>query len=261
MESDYRGRKGNFERFVEWCRANPSKPIGDRLLERLRNLIQETPGLTMKAAAGLLGVTPRTLQNRIGDFLDSLPPEETPPPARLLRVRADQVLRTLDREYSEMISRLTEKTGWFVEALIDVGWYSLMMALQYAKVGTDAEELDRKVTEFTDARAFADYVKKLLAAMINASRDAARIVELEEELMGAKLMLDFANEVARKAVSQRDQALTLLRAAAASMCESCLRRFMLAFAVSQVAYAVAEGGVAPAKAQEAEKAGEGGGEG
>mgnify|MGYP000156110309 CR=1 FL=1 len=142
------------------------------------------------------------------------------------------MFRTLDEEYAEIIRRVTEKTNWFMDALMDIGWYSTMMAFQIAKVPID--KIDEKISTFKDPKEFSNYIKELLGAMIQASAEASKIVELEDELRTLRAEVEYYDALLREAIAQRDRISMLLRGAIASMCEDCLRRFALAFALSQI---------------------------
>jgi len=92
-----------------------------------------------------------------------------------------EVLKALGSEYSEIIKAITEKTRWFTDALVNIGWISTMMALQYARV--DPKDISKKVEEFQDAGSFVEFVKKNLSAMVEASSDAVNaILERDKEL-------------------------------------------------------------------------------
>jgi len=240
--SGKKGRKSYWDVFKEWCLQHEEEPIGDELLEKARHLILESPGITRGEVAKRLSVSEDTVNRHLSNVVARLRPPSSlkaDKEAESEEARAvgptREVTRALDREYARMLQRLTEKTGWFIDAMSEIGWYSTMLAFQYAKV--DINRLEEKVSEFRDAGAFADYVKKMLSAMIQASHDAARVLELEEENRALEAGYDYALEVARQAIEQRDHVLQLLRAAIMSMCEQDLRRFALAYAIYQVVLA------------------------
>jgi len=92
-----------------------------------------------------------------------------------------EVMRTLGSEYAELLKTITEKTRWFTDALVKIGWLSTIYAFQYARI--DPKEIPKKIDEFRDSDKFVEFVNKYLTAMIQASTDATNtILNLEKEL-------------------------------------------------------------------------------
>jgi len=92
-----------------------------------------------------------------------------------------EVLKVLGEEYSAILKSVTEKTRWFTDALVNIGWFSTVAAFQFAKV--DPKDIPMKVAEFADANNFVRFVVRSLSAMIEASSDSAKaIMEREAEL-------------------------------------------------------------------------------
>ena len=92
-----------------------------------------------------------------------------------------EVMRTLGSEYAELLKTVTEKTRWFNDALVEIGWLSTLYAFQYARLSP--KEITKKVDEFRDPDKFVEFVNKYLTAMIQASTDATNtILNLEKEL-------------------------------------------------------------------------------
>jgi len=88
--------------------------------------------------------------------------------------RGDMVQKTLASEYAEMIKQLTEKTKWFNQALVEIGFNSLLAAFQYARI--DPKEIAEKVEEFKDPREFVDFVMNYIYAMIEASSEGVKAI-------------------------------------------------------------------------------------
>jgi len=92
-----------------------------------------------------------------------------------------EVMKTLGSEYAELLKTVTEKTRWFNDALVEIGWLSTLYAFQYARLSP--KEITKKVNEFRDPGKFVEFVNKYLTAMIQASTDATNtILNLEKEL-------------------------------------------------------------------------------
>ena len=88
--------------------------------------------------------------------------------------RGDAVQKTLAAEYAELIRQVAEKTRWFNQALVDIGFRSLLAAFQYAKI--DPRDVAEKVEEFKDPGEFVEFVMKHIYAMIEASSDSVRAI-------------------------------------------------------------------------------------
>jgi uncharacterized protein YutE (UPF0331/DUF86 family) len=100
---------------------------------------------------------------------------------RFVGTGISEVLKALGREYAETIEKLSEKRSWFTAVLVDLGFESMLMAFQYAKV--DPKDVLRKVEEFDDPDKFKEFVRRHLAAMIEASADAVKaIVERDKRI-------------------------------------------------------------------------------
>jgi len=96
-----------------------------------------------------------------------------------------EVLRALDEEYAAVIRSITEKARWFTDALVNIGWYSTMMAFHFAKV--DPKDIPAKVSEFESSDNFVRFVVQNLSAMVEASTGSAKaIMEREKELQRYK---------------------------------------------------------------------------
>lgn len=132
-------------------------------------------------------------------------------------------LEALDRSHATIIRNLTEATGWFAEALHEIGFYSTLIAMQQAKVSP--EELYDKILEFKDPEKFSKFVKDYLVALLEASEDAKEIMKLRKKLEVKKLKIEIYKEVCNMLLEQRSELLSQLTNALNVMCEDCLREF------------------------------------
>jgi transposase-like protein len=90
------------------------------------------------------------------------------------------IYRILGQEYASMLKTVMDKTGWFTEALVSIGWWSMIAAFQYARI--DPKDIPRRVDQYKDAEAFIRDVTNYLTAMIQASSDAVdTITSLQRE--------------------------------------------------------------------------------
>jgi hypothetical protein len=85
-----------------------------------------------------------------------------------------EVMKALGKEYAETIEKLGEKRTWFTSVLVDLGFESILMAFQYARI--DPKDIPRKIEEFDDPEKFKEFVRKYLAAMIESSTDATNAI-------------------------------------------------------------------------------------
>jgi len=141
-------------------------------------------------------------------------PKETKEERRYVGTGISEVMKVLGREYAEIISTVTERTKWFTEALVKIGWSSTMMAFQFARV--EPKDIPRKVGEFEDADKFVDFVNRNLYAMIQASTDAVKaIIERDEKIRkyedAIKLMAVII-KAQRKAVSELSRRMQIAQA-------------------------------------------------
>jgi hypothetical protein len=91
-----------------------------------------------------------------------------------------EVYRALGQEYADVIRMVMERTGWFTEALVNIGWWSVLAAFQYARI--EPKDIPRKIEQYKDAEAFVRDVTNYLTAMIQASSDAVNtITSLQRE--------------------------------------------------------------------------------
>jgi hypothetical protein len=91
-----------------------------------------------------------------------------------------EIYRVLGREYASILETVLEKTSWFNEALVSIGWWSMIAAFQYARI--DPKDIPRRIEQYKDAEAFVKDVTSYLTAMIQASSDAVNtITSLQRE--------------------------------------------------------------------------------
>jgi hypothetical protein len=91
-----------------------------------------------------------------------------------------EVYRALGQEYADIIRMVTERTGWFVEALVNIGWWSVVAAFQYARI--EPKDIPRRIERYRDSEAFVRDVTNYLTAMIQASSGAVNtITNLQRE--------------------------------------------------------------------------------
>jgi transposase len=92
-----------------------------------------------------------------------------------------EIYRVLGREYANILETVLEKTSWFNEALVEIGWWSIMAAFQYARI--DPKDIPKRIEQYKDAEAFVKDVTNYLTAMIQASSDAVNtITSLQHEV-------------------------------------------------------------------------------
>jgi len=133
----------------------------------------------------------------------------------------------LDRSHAKIVRNLTEATGWFADVLHEIGFYATIIAMQHAKVPPD--ELYEQVVKFKDPEEFSAYVKDHLAALLEATEDAQILMDLRRQLdiMDAKLLL--LQEAYKRLKGQRDELTLMVHTATASMCDACMKRFILSW--------------------------------
>jgi predicted hydrocarbon binding protein len=140
--------------------------------------------------------------------------EEKREERRYVGTGISEVMKVLGREYAEIISTVTERTKWFTEALVKIGWSSTMMAFQFARV--EPKDIPRKVGEFEDADKFVDFVNRNLYAMIQASTDAVKaIIERDEKIRkyeDAIKLMAMIIKAQRKAVSELSRRMQIAQA-------------------------------------------------
>jgi hypothetical protein len=84
------------------------------------------------------------------------------------------IYRVLGQEYASILKTVLEKASWFNEALVSIGWWSMIAAFQYARI--DPKDIPRRVEQYKDAEAFVRDVTNYLTAMIQASSDAVNTI-------------------------------------------------------------------------------------
>jgi transcriptional regulator with XRE-family HTH domain len=122
----------------------------------------------------LAEIIERELEKRRGAKSKSGEEGETRERVRFVGTGISEVLKELGKDYAETVKILSEKRSWFTSVLVDLGFESMLMAFQYAKV--DPKDIARKVEEFDNPEKFKEFVRKHLAAMVEASADAVNAI-------------------------------------------------------------------------------------
>ena len=150
-------------------------------------------------------------------------------------------LEALDKSHAQIVRNLTDATGWFADVLHEIGFYATVIAMQHAKVPLD--ELYDQVAKFRDPREFSEYVKDHLAALLQASEDAKRILELRKEIDILETELALSDMAINKLKAQKQELMLQLYTALASMCEECMMRYNMSWLVAKYGLALSQGGV------------------
>jgi hypothetical protein len=204
-------------------------------LQRLR-----ARGEAARELAGRLGAEPEELlPEDVVRLVEESPAEQQPPPLplpppgqRQRRVRLPlQVSRTLDKEYAELLSQVLEKTGWFNQVLTDLGFYSILLAFQAARVppGKVPEQVER----FRDPEEFTRFVKDQLSALMRAVQESERLLELEDELRELRAENDYLYALLDESLDAVNWYKAALATAMAVMAPQQLLQLLLAFSVQQ----------------------------
>lgn len=98
------------------------------------------------------------------------------------------VEKLLGESYAKTLIPTLESLEWWNTAKELITWHSIMIALQVAKV--DPQEIIKKAEEFKDPVKFANYIKELLSAMVEAIDDASVIQQYKEELEETQRQLE-----------------------------------------------------------------------
>jgi AcrR family transcriptional regulator len=141
-------------------------------------------GYSLNEIAEICKVSKRTVaryRKKLG-IVDSPPSNDEPPKkAGAGGAGINEILRAINQDYAETIRMLGSKTHWFQEALLEIGWISMVMAFQYAKI--DVKDLPNKVEEFKDADNFVSFVTQYLVAMVQSSKEGVEaILERDREI-------------------------------------------------------------------------------
>ena len=137
------------------------------------------------------------------------------------------------RDSQPLLKGIVEKVSWMQDAIYDLGFFSLLVSMQTAKV--TPENLYQLVERFRDKDEFLRYAMRHMVALLEASRDAARILELEDRARLLAAQLEFTKWVAERLREERDTILLDLRTAIASMDAESLRKFSNAKVLSGLA--------------------------
>lgn len=124
--------------------------------------------------------------------------------------------KSLTREATSQLRKnlrkFMEKNTWFNEVLNEVGFQSLVIALQLAEISPS--EAFENLEEFRDPEKFRQFIGKYLSALWQARDEAKRIMELEQELKEAKKVIGIATVAwnGLKQVKDQSDRLTLMAA-------------------------------------------------
>ena len=265
-------RQGQWARFKSLVLQNPSVTFENEAVNRAKEIVLQRPDATLQEVAEEVGRSPGNLSNLIkaelarlellgrapkagGEEGEGEPPEPEEVPLELPeevfyrrppRLRT-KIARTLDQEYAELISQLTEKTGWFNQVLTDLGFYSILLAFQAARVPPG--KVPEMVEKFRRPEEFTGFVKDQLSALMAAVQDSERILELEDrvkELEAENVLLEGLLERSLERIRRLS---TMLKVALAVMPRSSLERFLLAAAALERLPAAGEGGEEEVEAQ------------
>lgn len=227
--------------------------LKDPVLVQAAEVIKQDPDITIRRLAQTIGVNWSTLNSKIRKYVREL---ERGRRAIVVEHRIQghheaqsgegdrgrqpqaagagvaEVVRRLGREYAEIVTHVTEKVDWFMDAVVNIGFHTIIAAFQFARI--DPKEFMRRVEDFKDSDEFVRHVLRYLDAMIQQGAEGAqRLVEAESELEKLRAYVELLESMYLTAIEQRDRAITYLRASVASMCEEDLRRFILAYAMSE----------------------------
>jgi hypothetical protein len=109
-----------------------------------------------------------------GEGFEEQAPKAPAQPRRGWGTGTSEVMRALGEEYAAIIKTVTEKTRWFTEALVEIGWFATMMAFQFARV--EPKDIPLKIAEFTESKEFVKFVVRNLNTLIEANYDAAQAI-------------------------------------------------------------------------------------
>ncbi len=165
----------------------------------------------------------------VKEMLKEMKKEETKKPKREEKERAEHVgvgkritLEALDRTQAKVASRLLENVSWFSEAVHNIGFYSTIIALQYAKV--DPNEIEQRITQFKDAEEFASFVKKQLSELYSKGGEKARkLLELEEKRRRLEAENAYVFYLTNKIARQVELLKNILMFMWTGACDSCKR--------------------------------------
>jgi transposase-like protein len=224
------------------------REIGSEDLRRMVELVVAGDS-TISSIAKKLGKSMSTVNKLAGRFVEvyrkifgesevkteavEKKPRETKE-TREPRVRGsgiNEVLRVLGQEYAEVIKHVTEKVDWFTDVVVDIGFYSVIAAFQFARV--DPKTVLEKIEGFKDPEEFKKEVLKYLEAMIRAGTEGAETIKrLQDEVNRLNALLILYKKTLAYVAEQRDQLISTLnkvigylRTALSIMNQQQIRRF------------------------------------
>jgi transcriptional regulator with XRE-family HTH domain len=173
------------------------KSTVSRILQKIRSEAQREVEKLKEALERpeIAEMIERELEKRRGARGRSAEEGETRERVRFVGTGISEVLKELGKDYAETVRILSEKRSWFTSVLVDLGFESMLMAFQYAKI--DPKDILRKVEEFDDPDKFKEFVRRHLAAMIEASADAvSAILERDKRIRQLENALKVASAIA-----------------------------------------------------------------
>ena len=152
------------------------KSTVSRILQKIRSEASEDVKKLKEALEKpeIAEIIEKELEKRRGTKRKATEESETRERVRFVGTGISDVLKELGKDYAETVRILSEKRSWFTSVLVDLGFESMLMAFQYARV--DPKDILRKVEEFDNPEKFKEFVRKHLAAMIEASADAVNAI-------------------------------------------------------------------------------------
>jgi hypothetical protein len=149
-----------------------------------------------------------------------------------------------------LIEDIVKRVSWLQTALFDIGFAAFLTLCQYAKI--PPEQWNEKLMQYQNREAFVKDMLMFLAALLEASKKASIIAELEKKVKA----LDFECELCYEAFERlkekyrndTEKLLKRMSLLVASMCDQDRERFMQAEILMQLG----ELGISPKKEEKKE---------
>lgn len=135
-------------------------------------------------------------------------------------------LEMLDRSHAQLVKDLAETVSWFSEAIHKIGWITVFIAMQHAKIPRD--QMYDAVRKFRDPDEFVEFIIDHFSALLEASEDAFAIERYKKDLEILEAKLDVIKACFYRMKKQRDDLLLAFQTATSCMCEDCMRKFAIA---------------------------------
>jgi len=122
--------------------------------------------------------------------------------------RGDERLWWTDvKSTKPLLTSIAEKVGWFQDVIYDIGTMSIFASLMVSGVETPQEAM-KIMRSFRDKEALEGYISRWLVSLFEARKDAAKIMELEEDLKFERAKRAMAEYVAQRFRQERDDLIT-----------------------------------------------------